>query len=87
MKPNAVLRSDRDTTRAKPKLKPCPFCGKLPAVEVSNFETGFWISCKTYDCWTNGPHRGNSNAAIKAWNRRPYRTTEPTTPQQGGDGR
>lgn len=52
-------------------LLPCPFCGKLPAVEMTGFHLGArTIRCETHDCM--GPHTtaANMDDATAQWNHR-----------------
>lgn len=49
------------------ELKPCPFCGRVPAVEVID-NRGYFIKCK---CGIEESHVYRSKqSAIKKWNRR-----------------
>lgn len=62
------------TTPRKPRLLPCPFCGKAPREDIAflgeTAKAGGWIGCSA-----TGEHhaylaRYTRAAAVKAWNTR-----------------
>ena len=53
-------------------LKPCPFCGKIPVLNVlkgSNFNE-YYVECKSRYCIEQKHCYRTRKAAIDAWNRR-----------------
>jgi hypothetical protein len=63
------------TTPRKPRLLPCPFCGRQPRRRPSNLFGGFLIFCNGGSVQIRGGHyvsiiRGTEAAAAKAWNTR-----------------
>lgn len=52
-----------------PKLKKCPFCGRIKNVEVAHTAC-YWVVCM--DCSCDGPTANyqTEKQAITAWNRR-----------------
>ena len=53
------------------KLKPCPFCGKVPIPIGHGMSTGdsiFWVRC--CGCGASTTLFNSEEAAKKAWNRR-----------------
>lgn len=59
-------------TQRKVKLKPCPFCGGKPELEIlgGGSDIGFSISCNKRKCLEPYAIRSTKRLAIKAWNRR-----------------
>ena len=53
------------------KLKPCPFCGEIPTVEL--IEAVWSICCENMDCPADAVcvYEDTEAEAIKAWNTRP----------------
>ncbi len=51
-------------------LKPCPWCGEIPA--ISPFPGRYWVECQNHDCdvLTATKEFNRINSAIDAWNRR-----------------
>ena len=64
------MGSGADTKPEENIIKPCPFCGEVPDLEVSMCE--FSIACNNKkclvqpDCWLGA----NKSRAIKKWNKR-----------------
>jgi hypothetical protein len=55
------------------KLKPCPFCGRVRIIIVTNENTGISLrsgKCTRPGCGIYGPYRMLVKAAEVAWNRR-----------------
>lgn len=57
------------------KLKPCPFCGEVGALEVREEEhfcgcpgKNKWKSVYCPPCGTTGPSHCRKDQAVKAWN-------------------
>lgn len=51
------------------KLKPCPFCGRIP--ELRHDDDGFsYIVCANDNCYVKTDGYLNDDTAIKAWNTR-----------------
>lgn len=57
--------------RRQGKIKPCPFCGKLPDDIAVTVELEWAIHCPHEDCRASGPIKGTEEKAKKAWQRRP----------------
>ena len=54
------------------ELKPCPFCGAAPKLEVWGFGELFTIECNgPAGCGATGPHCESQDGAENAWNCRP----------------
>ena len=53
-----------------PKLKPCPFCGEMPAIIGVQRGFGPWNSCVCHSCPQWSSNEADRDAAIKDWNRR-----------------
>ena len=59
---------------SEPKLKPCPFCGSIPAFERdSNQGWTVYLICQNLDCPTSPATSTfrTENEATAAWNTRP----------------
>jgi len=53
------------------KLKPCPFCGRMPAVtECGERNRGEIVECLTIECVGPSVHYYGKNVARKKWNKR-----------------
>ena len=50
------------------ELKPCPFCGKEPKINQSEFSHRYWVACE--DCCCLNKVFYTKDEAIKAWNSR-----------------
>ena len=58
------------------ELKPCPFCGALPAkepyeprtVQLTRGVIAYWVRC--YNCGIGTCEYDSAEPAIEAWNRR-----------------
>lgn len=52
-------------------LKPCPFCGKLPTLELESSQS-WYVHCDNPDCIASPAlMSGTKGGAIEAWNTRP----------------
>ena len=55
-------------------LKPCPFCGRIPEIQITDVGPGkgreAWISCKGPYCIEQKHVYATKKAAVDAWNRR-----------------
>lgn len=62
------------------ELKPCPFCGKSPRLNIHEVDTKpfmyftdrYCVLCDYNEggCGTEGPHRKDKDEAISLWNTR-----------------
>lgn len=52
------------------ELKPCPFCGKNPAVFPAGNGTGEMVECQTPDCVNPHVSYYGENVARNKWNKR-----------------
>ena len=50
-------------------LAPCPFCGEK-AFASSTLENGYYVMCRSEDCWAMAGYLPTKEEAIAAWNRR-----------------
>jgi len=55
-------------TRYQTRFTPCPFCGEKKKLEVYDEGNGFGVYCPT--CYTLGPQKSTTRAAVRAWNTR-----------------
>jgi Lar family restriction alleviation protein len=60
----------------KPQILPCPFCGLEVTDLVQVDEYSYKLQC--VGCYANGPI-ADAEKAVKAWNRRETRNSQPTT--------
>ncbi len=62
----ADTNSEHERNRRVSELKPCPFCGGIPAARM---EEGFWgVTC--YNCMVKVEGDCSKDGAIQAWNTR-----------------
>lgn len=58
-------------TRAKVKLKPCPFCGSIAHLYGYPQESSYEVQCSNYPgCGATAGGEESDAAAIERWNRR-----------------
>lgn len=56
----------------KEKLKPCPFCGHIPAMCHTKY--GWFVMCPS--CRTTSDNYSSEEIATEMWNRRPLKAEE-----------
>jgi len=62
----------------KPELKPCPYCGKEPALNTSRFPDGrgYWVECNNTRCYVSvcTIREASEKRVIDIWNTRAENT-------------